>query len=502
MDKRTSVIILIALFLGLYFSIYFYLTYFVFFNFDMPRVALIVQDFLKSGTFLNSQNYFEESVWKNIPWGPSLVWFYAFFLGMTADPLKVSYLLSAVNLVGILILGRVLWKHLSFRAAAVSVFLLAFNPYWLTYVRIIYQPSPITFFIPISMAVFFEAFFSKKIWALLVLPVTWVILIQIYLPTYSFILTGLIAIPFLLTHKRAILFLGIGSLLAAILLIPTVLFLKANTDYITKYYKAPSLFTPAEKTLPQRIENVALAYIQIPVGGIFEHQTGYGFVNFVQDYFPIYTWTVLVLSGIFGISLIWVLVSGILHKDPKRVLLFFWAITPLWSLNVLWVSDLLPRYFLIAFPAIATVMALFLTDLGHRYKFMFVIPAIIICNFIIFDVAYNAFIKNYYYPTGRFSDVAETPYIFLNQTVKWVITDAKIRSCYPVITNNDKNPEFDLWLETKYIWKYVYGRELTSDTADSNKCYYLISYAQRPQEMGIKDYKKFGLFTASKYKPQ
>ena len=105
MDKVKHLIPQIPI-LVITFLLYFYLRVCyresVFFDFDMPRVALISQDFIKSGTYLTSQSYVQEAVWKNIPWGPSLIYFYSFFLNISSDPLVVSDLLTIFNFIGII----------------------------------------------------------------------------------------------------------------------------------------------------------------------------------------------------------------------------------------------------------------------------------------------------------------------------------------------------------------------------------------------------------------
>ena len=118
----------------------------IFFGYDMPRVALIVQDFLKNWTFLTSQSFMQESCWLNVPWGPSLIFFYAFFLKISSDPLVIADLLTFFHLIGILLVIKIGWKYFSPVVGIISGFLLATNPYWVTYSRIIYQPAPVFFY--------------------------------------------------------------------------------------------------------------------------------------------------------------------------------------------------------------------------------------------------------------------------------------------------------------------------------------------------------------------
>ncbi len=107
--------------------IYFYirLTYrqSVFFDFDMPRVVLIVQDFLSNGTFMESQYYMQESVWLNVPWGPMLIFFYSFFLKINSDPLVVANMLTLFHFIGIIFIIKFGWRYCHIYSFFISFFI-------------------------------------------------------------------------------------------------------------------------------------------------------------------------------------------------------------------------------------------------------------------------------------------------------------------------------------------------------------------------------------------
>lgn len=156
--------------------IYFYirLTYrqSVFFDFDMPRVALIVQDFLSNGTFMESQYYMQESVWLNVPWGPMLIFFYSFFLKINSDPLVVANMLTLFHFMGIIFIIKFGWKFFSPTVGVLSGLLMATHPYWVTYSRIIYQPAPIITFIIISMYLLFSVIKENNKVSTALLPIS------------------------------------------------------------------------------------------------------------------------------------------------------------------------------------------------------------------------------------------------------------------------------------------------------------------------------------------
>ncbi len=461
----------------------------------MPRQAFDTQEFIKRGTFLTAQYFSEESAWRNISWGPTAVFFYAFFLKISSNPLTVSYLLSILNLLSVGLMIILVWRYFSKTAAIIVGFLLAANPYWLTYSRLIYTPSPLTFFIPISMFLFFESTYKKKVWAIALLPVSWVALIQIYLPTYSFILTSFVAFLFFFKSVN-VKHLVIGIMLSLILLLPTINFYMNKTEYIQRIINAPSLFTPPEKSIMERFSKIVFSFIQIPVGGRFELQTGNSNSDFVNNYLFVYPFASLALSALFAFSLIWNLYKGLSKKEYKRLIIFFWAIAPVWSMMVLWVTDIVPRYYLIAFPAAAILIALTLRDLICLSKVFWAIPVLIIFYFVLFDLSFDRFISNYNYPHGRLVDVAETPFIYLNQAINWTINDANRNKCNVVLSNNPENPDFDIWLETKYIWEYVYYRKANSNSIGATPCHYIITYRNNIQQSGVNNYEIFGPFAA------
>jgi len=345
---------------------------------------------------------------------------------------------------------------------------------------------------------FFEAVFNKKWWAYILLPISWVILFQIYIPTYSFILTSIIFSIFFV-KKVNFKFLTIGVFLSFVLLAPTFLFLNSNREYLNRYAEAPNLFTPSEKTFSERLINVTKSFVLIPIGGVFEHQTGYGQNDFVTYYLPMYSYVTPYLGALLICALFWNLYKAIFEKDNKRLILCLWAITPVWSMMVLWVSDILPRYYLHAFPAIMILISILFLDMVKISKFFWLLPIGVITYWVIFNFSYNNFIQNYEYPNGRFRDVAETPYIYFNQAVGWIIKDANQKQCDPVVTNNEENPEFDIWLETKYVWEYIYKRPVGRLRKDLEPCYYVINYKNKVKELGVTNYKVFGLYTVFEY---
>lgn len=470
----------------------------VFFSYDMPRVALKVQEYLSNGSYLTSQYFFSESSWLNVAWGPALIFFYAILIKINPDPIIVSYLLSFLHSLAVLSFIILGYKIFSPKIGIISGLLFAFNPYIFTYARVIYQPSPLTFLIPLAMFMHFEANNHKK-YALILLPFLWVSLFQIYIPTFSFIATSMIFLIFKLKFNDYK-YIFIGILTSLILIYPSILFYKENPQYIERFFDAPNRFNPREKTTLERANNVFKSYISIPVGGMFKWQTGSSYKDFITTKDPYYEKISKILTFVFVLSLILESYLAIKKKDLNRGVVVAWTLCAFWYLNVLWTIDLVPRYFLLSLPPAMLLIALFFNDLTKVIKqkkfFRYIIdflPVVVIIYWVVFNINYNSFIKSYSFPYGWFSDIAETPYVYIKKTLDYVISDSSNKKCQPVITNDINNPNFVLWMETEYPWKYIYKRELTIN--DGEKCYYLISHESTfNNNEDYKDYLKFGPF--------
>lgn len=495
MGKKFN-LILVAVILLTYVFLGFVLKESVFFSYDMPRVGLKVQDYLTSGSYMTSQYFFSESTWQNVAWGPALIFFYAILIMISPDPIIVSYLLTLVNvfaITSVIVLG---WKYFSPRVGLLGGAFLAFNPYWFTYIRVIYQPSPLTFLLPIAMLLHFMATKHKPI-AFVLLPIVWIAMFQVYIPAVAIILTSIV---FLLFHlkKESFKYLVLGSFISLILVTPSIKFYSENPFYISRFFTAPKYFTPNEKNINERSKNVFLSFIQIPVGGMFKWQTGASYNDFIDNYTFSYPLVSKLLSAIFILSLVWNSYYSIRYKDPRRGVIVAWSLCALWYLIALWTSNLPPRYYLISFPPIMILIALFFDDLSRYLKqkkylgfVSLVIPTFIVIYWVIFNIQYNNFVKNYNYPHGWFYDIAETPYIYIEKAIDWVIKDSNKRNCNPVITNDPDNPNFGLWMEFEYSWRYVYKKEITvNDTL--NNCHYLITHNSFPRTNV--SYKQFGPF--------
>ena len=493
----SSLIILTSIILGLT------LKESVFFSYDMPRVALKVQEYLESGSYMTSQYFFSESSWLNVAWGPALIFFYALLIKISPDPIIVSYLLTLLNSVAILAIIAAGWRNFSPKVGVIAGAFLALNPYLFTYSRIIYQPSPLTFFIPISIYFYFEAI-KHKSYALVLLPILWVIMFQIYIPIFSFILVSILFLLFYL-KRQDYKFMILGILMSMIFMFPSFVFYKENPIYISRFFEAPSHFNPREKEFIERGKNVLDSFVKIPIGGMFKWQTGNSYKDFVSQKIPVYEKASSILVLFFVLSLVFEVYISIKNKDAKRGVVVAWTSCALWYLNILWTIDLVPRYFLLSIPPAMLLISIFINDIFVSFGkniylklIIYFLPLTISLYWLLFNIYYNDFIKNYNFPYGWFSDIAETPYIYIKNSIDFVINDSIKNNCTPVVSNDIENPNFVLWMETEYPWKYIY-KEKIDINIEGEKCHYLISHIStfRNNENFVK-YEQMGPFGVSR----
>ncbi len=502
MDKIKNLIphlVLTTLTVFLYFFIRLVYKESVFFDFDMPRVALLVQDYLKNGSYMTSQSYVQESVWRNIPWGPSLIFFYSFFLKISSDPLVVADLLTIFNFLGIIAIVCMGWRFFSPTVGVLSGLLLATNPYWVSYSRIIYQPAPLITFLVISMFLTLLVIKEKNKIATFLLPITWVILFQIYIPTYAFIAVSLF---FLIANYKQVdikhfLF---GILFSLILLIPSISFYLNNPTYLERFFTAPSLFTPPEKSFLERFIKVIVSFINIPVGGYFKWQTGYAYPDLL-NYFPFISFATKFVSFVFVTSIIYLLVKIIKdNKNTLKKMVFWWSVIVVVSLLILWVTDLVPRYFLIAIPPSMLLMAIVINDLMVDFKnnriiktVLFSVPIAISIYWSVFNIKYDNFVRDYNYPNGKMYDIAETPYIHFKKSLDDIHLDSLNLGCSTFSVANDINDVNTVWMETTYLLKYVYNSE--NQRLDTS-CNYFLVHRNQELELNYKHLinRRFGPF--------
>lgn len=472
------------------------------FEYDMPRLARVVQQYKAEGSFLTSQAYFEASHWDNVPWGPALVYFYyPLFLVSSETPI-VGLLTTLVNALSIVLVYFLGTRYFSGMVGFGGALLLATQPYWVFFSRLIYQPTPVVTVTALIMLVTFVAMFEKR-GAAALLPFLWMVAFQIYIPLVAVCLVSYLGV--MLHHKKgAVVPFLVGGFFSLIVLLPSFLYFSEHPVLFGRYFETPSKFTPPQTNVLERVRETAGAFIRISAGGDLDWYLTYALEDYLAAFPGIrlgHSLLVVVLSFVFFVT-VWQLVKR--RFPAKLALLFLWASSPWWFFSVVWVSDLTPRYFLMGLPALCLLAVWALDGLWRQFLPSFWAMSIAVVVLVSLFWSYQslslqAFLLEYDYPEGRLGDIFETPYVFLRQSLDWVSHDAVQQPDGVVrISNFADSPCSDAQLlSTEYLLQYVYP-----DFSGSGD--YLITYAgqQRVVEASNQetDWERFGPFLVTKQK--
>lgn len=456
------------------------------FEYDMPRLALIVQDFLQRGSFLTSQSFYWPSHWDNVPWGPALVYYYAPFFKLSSEPLDVSLLVTLVNglsVISLLILG---WRFFSPAVGLLAALLLATQPFWVIFSRLIYQPTPVIPTICLAMLVTFFALKERQVIAQALLPVFWVVLIQLHLPTFGFVAGSLLVSAWL--YKRfSLKALGLGFFLSLVLLVPSGRYYLDHPQDLVMFREAPSKFTPPEKTWTERTIRVVQAHFSVLAGGGFHWYLTTAEKDFFR-HFGVALAATKLIGSLLLVSFAGGLLGAVWSREQRLEwwLLTFWAGTSLWFFSLFWTTDLTPRYFLMAMPASYLTLAAiwtkmagwFVVKFGSWARLVWVLPVLVIIFWSVFDLKLHRFIVNYSYPDGRLADVFETPYLHLRQAMDWIVNDAAYHGYRQIkIANKPHAYQPGEQLQSvRYLSRYVYHLPPASLDPSKPVGYYLLAY--------------------------
>lgn len=426
------------------------------FGYDQPRLATHIQDFLSRGSYLASQEFTQETPWGNISWGPALVFFFAFILKVSGDPIIASQIVAILNLISVLTVFYIGWKFFSLRIGVIAGFLLATQPWWVIFSRMIYQPSFVPTLISLSMLLTFLVLKeSKNIFSSFLL-FSWAVLIQFYLITLSFIATSF---AFLLPSLRkwSLKWVFFGFVLSGVIFAPSIYYYKQNPSRVQDFLSAPGKFQT-------KTSDVVISYFKTVSGGNLEWELGYGYRDFAKNN----PW----IGSVFIIDLLLVTIviaysflRAFISREDKilRVLLIFWCVAPLWFLSLVKVEYVVPRYFLISLPPLSLLIGLFVEDVHRKLvkplkNFSFAIPIFLMVSWVLIILSYFSFTENYSYPNGFLSHFSDPPYVFLRRSFDYIISDARSKGYDSFTISNDparsKENVFD-WANG-YMWNYVY----------------------------------------------
>lgn len=472
------------------------------FGYDQPRLATRVIEFINNRHVLETQRFAERAPWGNISWGPAIFYFFAPFFIFTKDPLHVSYLISIFNLTSVLGIVFIGSKYFSKKVGLIAGLILATNPWWVIFSRMIYQPTPVISLVTISMILFFKTIKKPKSFYYSGLIFSWAFIIEIYVHTASFVFVSMILLFVALRKRLFNPFLVIGIMTSLFLIIPfTVNF--AKVDYLPKEVKSEADKYKIGRDDPlSRIKVIAPGYFKTFSGGSMEYQLGYATTEFYRRYPILRT----VESGIVYLTIFIFIFNFVkLIKSPalrfERATILLWAVAPLLFLVFIPLPNVppIPRYFLISFPSIAILYGLTFFEVLKTSKIIYLILLVpVLWIYSIFD--YSTFIKNYSFPQGHLSVFSDTQYIFLLNAINMArVNNQEKGRADLVISNDEKHPqEFAIDWATKYILLHVFNDDLVNTKKDSG--YYLIDFSANKYDIRFTKIGRYGPYSVYEFK--
>src|SRR5690606_22401418 len=144
-------------------------------------------------------------------------------------------------------------------------------------------------------------------------------------------------------------------------------------------------------------------------------------------------------------SFLYAFVNILRNKNKNTLVLLLLFVGPIWFLSAFWVTQLIPRYFLLCIPPMSVMMALFFESTYKKAKAkkipfatITLLPVLlIIASWLYATFGYMKFLKYYSYPNGMLRDVAEAPYQHLEDALTWVVVDAKKSGYEDIVLTND-----------------------------------------------------------------
>lgn len=456
------------------------------FGYDQPRLASRIVEYIENGKWIDTQKFAEKSPWGNITWGPSLFFFYTPFFLISRDPLLISNLIALFNLLSILLVIFVGEKYFSKTAGLIAGLLLATQPWWFVFSRMIYQPTPLITIISISMLLYFLTFKKPYSiwWSLLIF--SWIFLIELYAHSIAFVGISFLMLFIFKNFKLINIYLFLGVVLSTVLIIPY--FCNFNkSDYFPE--KNIEKLQDGRDDYLSRIKNITGGYLSVVSGGSFEYQLGNGYEDFtrINPEINILTRSVIYLTLI---VFLYNLTSLFFVKQNRfiKLSLILWSVTPIIFLTLVRLPSVppIPRYFLISLPAIVLLWGILVSEL--RYKIFVVVPLVVAFFWLFLIYKYNSFIRNYDFPNGHLSTYSDTQYIYVKKSIEYVLS----RSNNFTISNDINNSKV---FATEWGYTYLLDNVYKIDRklADPNiSDHYLIDYSASYPDENIIYLKKFG----------
>ena len=461
------------------------------FGYDQPLLASKVIEFFKNPNWIESYEFVGTNPWGFPSWGPMQLFFWVPFILMSRDPIILSLSAAVFNMLSIILIFIIGKRYFSLKVAVFSSLFLAIHPWWVVFSRMIYEPTPVPTIIAFSILLSFYVFEKKKTSVVVLLIISWAALIQIYIHTFSFVVTSVL---FLLASikKTSKKYMVLGFLLSLLLFLPVFHYYVKYPDRSLDLLKVLEEFNKGDLESGHSTRDVLPEFLKTISGDGFEWQLGYAYPEFQKEL------KIAAPAILATITTLAVLIYGFIsvfekgYGKHKTILLLLWTLAPVWFLFLINTPIALPRYFLMSLPPLSILFGLAVEKFYTKVKYFTLIAALFVLFWwLVFNAIYLSFIGNYKYPSGFLSHYSDVPYLFLKDAVLWIIEDSAKKGYIEFTISNDINKpyEFSLNAATEYVLKYVYEIEFR-DAGSMNVGHYLLIYSNESIDVTV--LKQFG----------
>ncbi len=293
------------------------------FGYDQPLLTMSVLDFLKNPSFIDSYKYVGINPWGAPSWGPAQLFFWAPFLLVTKEPISISQLSVLFNLIGVVAIYFLGKKFFSPTVGILSALTVTTHPWSVIFSRMIYQPTPVITLVVVCMFLSFYIFENPKTKVVAVLVLLWAFIYQIYIHTFSFVVSsfGFLLINLERISKRYFFF---GVTLAILFFLPSIYFFVKNPDQTNNFSRVTNKFSELRSQSPYSLGDIAFEFFGVMGGGRFNWQLGYGYEDFIKS-FPMTSSLEFLGFYLVVFTFFYHLIKVVTDKEINTAPLAYWA---------------------------------------------------------------------------------------------------------------------------------------------------------------------------------
>jgi 4-amino-4-deoxy-L-arabinose transferase-like glycosyltransferase len=455
------------------------------FGYDQPWFSIDLISIIESGDFLNIGQYLKVNVISpdTFTWGPFAFYFFIPLFLLSRHPLVISKLTALLNFSGIILIyltGKELFNK---KVGIFAAFFLTVFPWSVIFSRMIYTPTPLFIFAPLSL--YLTSLLLKKpkkiFW--LILPCVWSMMISFHLISINLVFACLITLALFSFKKIAWKKFILGLILAVLPWLPFVKYEIENEFRFSRgFLKTPKHLQTDNQALSSQTSFVFKHAFKVLTGQDFEFQLGYGYKDFLNALPPWFFLWVKIFSLIFVLSLAFLSVGSIKNCLQNRknikgeVLILSSLALPVIFIRLFHLPEIVPRYFIMTLPSLALLIAWFFYDFSYRLKmklyfknlFFYSSLCLIILINSFFIIKYYDFLLKFSYDDygwmGWLSMTSNPPFKFTYESLAYALKKAEEEGFKKITFSNNPDVQdgFAYNRAQYYIWQYVFKKDFQS----------------------------------------